>query len=91
MSALSMAECLFLLCSLFYASLRIVGKKLNFICVTENSDTTDSPALESDSDDESGEESDEEMWLQLVEFHVSLVFIIVVDWCSKFQSAQILF
>jgi hypothetical protein len=87
MSALSMAECLFLLCSLFYASLRIVGKKLNFICVTENSDTTDSPALESDDDDE----SDEEMWLQLVEFHVSLVFIIVVDWCSKFLSAQILF
>ena len=82
-----MAECLFLLCSLFYASLRIVGKKLNFICVTENSDTTDSPALESDDDDE----SDEEMWLQLVEFHVSLVFIIVVDWCSKFLSAQILF
>ena len=73
MSALSIAECLFLLCSLFYALLRIVGKRLNFICITEKSDTTDSAALENDND-----ESDEDLWLQLVEFHVSLIFIIVV-------------
>ena len=77
MSALSIAECLFLLCSLFYALLRIVGKRLNFICITEKSDTTDSAAFENDNN-ESDDESDEDLWLQLVEFHVSLIFIIVV-------------
>ena len=75
MSALTIAECLLLLCSLFYAFLRIVGKRLNFICITEKSDATNSSALENDND-----ESDEDLWLQLVEFHVSLIFIIV---CSK--------
>ena len=75
MSALSIAECLFLLCSLFYALLRIVGKRLNFICITEKSDTTDSSALENDND-ESDDESDEDLWLQLVELHVSLIFLV---------------
>ena len=71
MSALSIADCLFLLCSLFYALLRIVGKRLNFICITEISDTTDSAALENDDN-----ESDEDLWLQLVELHVSLIFLV---------------
>ena len=75
MSALSIADCLFLLCSLFYALLRIVGKRLNFICVTEISDTTDSAALEND-DNESDDESEEDLWLQLVEIHVSLIFLV---------------
>ena len=75
MSALSIAECLFLLCSLFYALLRIVGKRLNFICITEKSDTTDSSAVENDND-ESDDESDEDLWLQLVELHVSLIFLV---------------
>ena len=88
MSALSIAECLFLLCSLFYALLRIVGKRLNFICITEKSDTTDSAALENDTD-QSDDENDEDLWLQLVDFHVSLIFIIVVHLlgtlvCPKF-------
>ena len=65
MSALTIAECLLLLCSLFYAFLRIVGKRLNFICITEKSDATNSSALENDND-----ESDEDLWLQLVELHV---------------------
>ena len=75
MSALSIADCLFLLCSLFYALLRIVGKRLNFICITEISDTTDSAALEND-DNESDDESEEDLWLQLVEIHVSLIFLV---------------
>ena len=75
MSALSIAECLFLLCSLSYALLRIVGKKLNFIHITEKSDTTDSSALENDND-ESDDKSDEDLWLQLVELHVSLIFLV---------------
>ena len=75
MSALSIAECLFLLCSLFYALLRIVGKRLNFICITEKSDTTDTSVLENDND-ESDDESDEGLWLQLVELHVSLIFLV---------------
>ena len=75
MSALSIADCLFLLCSLFYALLRIVGKKLNFIHITEKSDTTDSSALENDND-ESDDKSDEDLWLQLVELHVSLIFLV---------------
>ena len=70
MSVLSIAECLFLLYSLFYALLRIVGKRLNFICITEKSNNTDdSSALENDND-ESDDESDEDLWLQLVELHV---------------------
>ena len=75
MSVLSIAECLFLFYSLFYALLRIVGKRLNFICITEKSDTTDSSAVENDND-ESDDESDEDLWLQLVELHVSLIFLV---------------
>ena len=76
MSVLSIAECLFLLYSLFYALLRIVGKRLNFICITEKSNNTDdSSALENDND-ESDDESDEDLWLQLVELHVSLIFLV---------------
>ena len=73
MSALSIAECLLLICSLFYALLRIVGKRLNFICKTEKLNTTDSAEFKND-DDESDDESDEDLWLQLVELHVSLIF-----------------
>ena len=75
MSALTIAECLLLLCSLFYAFLRIVGKRLNFICITEKSDTTDSSALKNDNE-ESDDERDEDLWLQLVELHVSLIFLV---------------
>jgi hypothetical protein len=75
MSALSIAECLLMICSLFYALLRIVGKRLNFICKTEKLNTTDSAEFKND-DDESDDESDEDLWLQLVELHVSLIFII---------------
>ena len=71
MSALSIAECLLMICTLFYALLRIVGKRLNFICITEKSDATNSSALENDND-----ESDEDLWLQLVEIHVSLIFLV---------------
>ena len=75
MSALSIAECLLMICTLFYALLRIVGKRLNFICKTEKLNTTDSAEFKND-DDESDDESDEDLWLQLVELHVSLIFII---------------
>ena len=76
MSALSIAECLLMICTLFYALLRIVGKRLNFICITEKSNNTDdSSALENDND-ESDDESDEDLWLQLVELHVSLIFLV---------------
>ena len=77
MSAISMAECLFLLSSVFYALLRFVGKRLNFICTTtERSDTTNS---DSDNDNDSdNDKSDDELWLELVELHVSLISIIVV-------------
>ena len=75
MSALTIAECLLLLCSLFYAFLRIVGKRLNFICKTEKLNTTDSAEFKND-DDESDDESDEDLWLQLVELHVSLIFLV---------------
>jgi phosphoribosylformylglycinamidine (FGAM) synthase-like amidotransferase family enzyme len=70
MSALSIAECLLMICSLFYALLRIVGKRLKFICKTEKLNTTDSAEFKND-DDESDDESDEDLWLQLVELHVS--------------------
>jgi hypothetical protein len=75
MSALSIAECLLMICTLFYALLRIVGKRLNFICKTEKLNTTDSAEFKND-DDESDDESDEDLWLQLVELHVSLILII---------------
>ena len=77
MSALSIAECLLMICTLFYALLRIVGKRLNFICKTEKLNTTDSAEFKND-DDESDDESDEDLWLQLVELHVSLIFIILL-------------
>ena len=64
-----------MICTLFYALLRIVGKRLNFICKTEKLNTTDSAEFKND-DDESDDESDEDLWLQLVELHVSLIFLV---------------
>ena len=43
--------------------------------MTEKSNNTDSSALENDNN-ESDDESDEDLWLQLVELHVSLIFLV---------------